>query len=256
MKNKASLVLLFALLFPSARIDGQPDEMERVKTEITQILLIKKGARIVEVRDTKVTLSEYPTGILVKDDKIEFKFKDENITVRFSDILDYRIKAVWLHDKNSDGPATGQLRFGHLIIIMRWENINALEKDLNYIQNKLNEKRFSELSLFDHVATEYRALQVKPAISEEQRKYIVQANLLNQQKQYEDAIELYNKAIDQDQTAYPSAYSNLALLCGQLEKYDVAIFYMKKYLLLEPKASDARSAQDKIYEWEIMLKRL
>jgi len=25
---------------------------------------------------------------------------------------------------------------------------------------------------------------------------------------------------------------------------------MKKYLLLEPEATDARSAQDKIYEWE------
>jgi hypothetical protein len=28
---------------------------------------------------------------------------------------------------------------------------------------------------------------------------------------------------------------------------------MKKYLLIEPDASDARSAQDKIYEWEIMM---
>jgi len=25
---------------------------------------------------------------------------------------------------------------------------------------------------------------------------------------------------------------------------------MKKYLMLEPEASDARSAQDKIYEWK------
>jgi hypothetical protein len=28
---------------------------------------------------------------------------------------------------------------------------------------------------------------------------------------------------------------------------------MKHYLLLEPQAKDARSAQDKIYEWELML---
>ena len=28
---------------------------------------------------------------------------------------------------------------------------------------------------------------------------------------------------------------------------------MKKYLLLEPDASDARSAQDKIYEWKAQL---
>jgi hypothetical protein len=30
---------------------------------------------------------------------------------------------------------------------------------------------------------------------------------------------------------------------------------MKKYLLLEPDASDARGAQDKIYEWEIMTQK-
>lgn len=30
---------------------------------------------------------------------------------------------------------------------------------------------------------------------------------------------------------------------------------MKQYLLLEPEAKDARSAQDKIYEWELMIQK-
>jgi hypothetical protein len=30
---------------------------------------------------------------------------------------------------------------------------------------------------------------------------------------------------------------------------------MKQYLTLEPDAKDARSAQDKIYEWELMMAR-
>lgn len=30
---------------------------------------------------------------------------------------------------------------------------------------------------------------------------------------------------------------------------------MKKYLLLEPEASDARGAQDKIYEWEGIIEK-
>ncbi|HEY3389684.1 MAG TPA: hypothetical protein VGK38_08950, partial [Prolixibacteraceae bacterium] len=77
----------------------------------------------------------------------------------------------------------------------------------------------------------------------------------NQQKAFEKAIEYYNKAIDLDQTAYPAAYSNIALLSAQLHRYDAAISSMKKYLLLQPDASDARGAQDKIYEWEIMLKQ-
>ena len=28
---------------------------------------------------------------------------------------------------------------------------------------------------------------------------------------------------------------------------------MKKYLMLEPEATDARSAQDKIYEWKALI---
>jgi hypothetical protein len=40
------------------------------------------------------------------------------------------------------------------------------------------------------------------------------------------------------------------LLSAQVKQYDDAIYHMKKYLLLVPDASDARGAQDKIYEWE------
>jgi len=45
----------------------------------------------------------------------------------------------------------------------------------------------------------------------------------------------------------------MALLSAQLGRYRQAIAHMNQYLLLEPEARDARSAQDKIYEWEALL---
>jgi tetratricopeptide (TPR) repeat protein len=111
----------------------------------------------------------------------------------------------------------------------------------------------SQRLLWEKKVAEYRKLQVKPTVSEEQRKFIVQANLFNQQKNFVKAIELYSNAIELDQTAYPAAYSNLALLLAQINNFSAAIANMKKYLLLEPEATDARSAQDKIYEWEAMI---
>jgi tetratricopeptide (TPR) repeat protein len=127
----------------------------------------------------------------------------------------------------------------------------VLADHLFFIRRPFYGKRYeSQIALFGPIAAQYRALKIKPTVSEEQRKYIVQANSLNQQKEYGKAIELYSKAIDLDQTAYPAAYSNIALLSAQVRKFDAAIYYMKKYLLLEPDASDARGAQDKIYEWE------
>ena len=98
-----------------------------------------------------------------------------------------------------------------------------------------------------------RALNVKPSIPEEQRKYIVKANLFNQQKEYEKAIEQYEKAIGIDQTSYPGAFYNLALLFAQVQNYNTAIYYVQLLLLLEPEAQDTRAARDKIYEWETMM---
>jgi tetratricopeptide (TPR) repeat protein len=119
------------------------------------------------------------------------------------------------------------------------------------IQKKLNAQSYgSRLEAFKQIAKTYYALKTKPSISEEERKFIVQANFHNQQKDYKKAIELYKKVIETDQTAYPAAYYNLALLFAQLSNFDTAIFYMQEYLILEPEAQDSRAAQDKIYEWE------
>jgi len=111
------------------------------------------------------------------------------------------------------------------------------------------------LVLFEPIAARYRALATKPTVSEEQRKLIVQANVLAQQKQYDKAISRYQEVIKLDQTVYPEAYFNMALLAAQDNLPVTAIFFMRHYLLLKPDAKDARSAKDKIYEWEFTIKK-
>ncbi len=111
----------------------------------------------------------------------------------------------------------------------------------------------SLLTVFNSVAEQYQVSQVKPLVTEEQRKYIVQANALNEEKKYSEALEFYKKAIKIHPTSYPSAYYNMALIAAQIEDYKYAIFNMKKYLMLTPSAEDARAAQDKIYTWELKL---
>lgn len=209
-----------------------------------------------------------PKNVSVFDDRIELKFKNQNKIIYFSDLLDYSIKVIRIKNVPPSNDVY-QIRLKNCIFspnlnstttsingITEWKPyiIKQLADDLFFIQDQLNEKQYSShLTLFEPIASQYRDLKIKPPVSEEQRKYIVQANALNQQKMYDKAIELYNKAIELDQTAYPAAYSNLALLSAQIHRFTTAIYYMKKYLLLEPDASDARSAQDKIYEWEIMM---
>ncbi|MEW6672146.1 MAG: tetratricopeptide repeat protein [Thermodesulfobacteriota bacterium] len=123
------------------------------------------------------------------------------------------------------------------------------------LQANIVNEQAKRLAEFEALAAQYRALAIKPPVSEEQRKLIVQANALNQIKNYNGAVDLYLKAVELDPVSYPGAYFNLALLSAQLERYNQAIAYMRQYLLLVPEAPDARSAQDKIYEWEIMMQQ-
>ncbi len=117
-------------------------------------------------------------------------------------------------------------------------------------QKDNRDKLDKELARFQAIAAQYRALKVKPPVSEEQRKLIVQANYFSEQKEYGKALDLYKQAIAVDPVAYPAAYFNMALLSAQEHHPATAIFRMKQYLLLAPDAKDARSAQDNIYEWE------
>ncbi len=104
---------------------------------------------------------------------------------------------------------------------------------------------------FVDIAAKYRAAKPKPALPEEARKYKVQAEFLAQQKQTDKAIGLYRKALD-IAPWWPEGHYQLALLLGETKKYRDAMAEMKHYLLLVPDAPEARAAQDRIYQWEVV----
>jgi tetratricopeptide (TPR) repeat protein len=138
------------------------------------------------------------------------------------------------------------------------KKVERIANDLFFIQQQFKTcptRPPETAARFEALAKQYREQTVKPSISEEQRKYIVQANLLTKRKNYIGAIGLYRKAIAVNPVDYPEAYSNMALLYAQENYYQRAIDQMKRYLLLVPDARDARSAQDKIYEWELQMKK-
>ena len=123
--------------------------------------------------------------------------------------------------------------------------------NLFIIQQHIDKYNEGNIEIFKKKADQYRSLKIKPPVSEQQRKFLVQANALNKHGDYAGAIELYLKAIEIDATSCPDAYLNIAFLHAQMNRFKSAIAYMKQYLLLKPEAPNARSAQDKIYEWEL-----
>lgn len=111
-------------------------------------------------------------------------------------------------------------------------------------------QRQEERARFKEQAAQYRALRVKPKISEEQRRLIVQAESRREKKEYARAVELFREAVKVDAVSYPAAYHNMALLYGEQHRYQDAVDAMKQYLELMPDAKDARAAKDMIYKWE------
>jgi tetratricopeptide (TPR) repeat protein len=275
MRNLHLLILYsFAVLFSANIANGQfkktQDWPQLYKPKVPQVELDYAKSKLESIllkcntwnKENGYIVSS-PVKVEVFDDRIELSLRDYspnpipdyNRTYYFTEILNY--PDVGEMYANPEIIITlGTLRFS----LHGTDNLEELADYLYYFQQHLDimttrTQYDSLIAVFKPVAAQNRELKEKSIVPEEQRKYIVQANMFNQQKQYNRAVELYKKAIELNQTSYPAAYSNLALLSAQTQRFERAIYYMTKYLLLEPDASDARSAQDKIYEWESMIRK-
>ncbi len=103
---------------------------------------------------------------------------------------------------------------------------------------------------FQDVVAKYLSADPKPEFPEEARKFRVQAEFAAQEKRIDLAIELYGKALA-IVPWWPEGHYDLALVLADKKQYRDAMGEMKRYLLLAPGGSEARTAQDKIYQWEI-----
>jgi tetratricopeptide (TPR) repeat protein len=214
---------------------------------------------------TKESFSGYDVSEVGRWEKGGCFYYANSIDVAF-DRIDFPLFPLFYQDLKGFKIIASQ---GYMVELPKGRTINfriaedeaaahRMADDLFFIQQNLgNLDKYDEdkLAAFKETADQYRALKVKPPVSEEQRKFIVQASAFTEQKDYTRAIDRFKKAIEIDPTSYPAAYYNMALLYAQERRFKLAIECMNKYLLLEPEAKDARSAQDKIYEWEGMLEK-
>lgn len=250
----------------SVNSKSNEEQLINSKRHLSEILKQNIGSiRLIVGNDNYNVVSNlgFPKEIFVFDDRIEFEFKDnKNITthlikIYYAYILEDKLKASIISSNTDDGRVITEnhLKLGNVSLVMSMNHsvvMKLLVSDLTIIQNILNEERF-KMEEFKKIVEEYRLLKTKPSISEEQRKYIVQANSFAQIMHYDSAINQYVKVLALNQTSYPEAYSNLALLLGQTNRYHAAINFMKKYILLVSDSSEIQNARSKIKDWEIIL---
>jgi tetratricopeptide (TPR) repeat protein len=123
---------------------------------------------------------------------------------------------------------------------------SALGKDQDLLEADWHE--------FQPKASAWRALPVKPAISEEVRQHRLLAEHAVAEKQFDDAVEEYEAGLEINPT-WPEGHFNAALLCAELRYYSEAIHHMRAYLELAPDAPDAQQARDQMIIWEAESKK-
>lgn len=134
------------------------------------------------------------------------------------------------------------------------EAFQLLDSAWLYTSGAIKEDADLQDSLQKDLLRIYPLMKEKPELREVARKYMVQAGTATVEKKYNDALMLWSKAIA-IAPYYPLSYYNRALLYELMLDYDNAIADMEKYIELSPDATDARSAQDKIYAWDGKIKK-
>ncbi len=213
-------------------------------------------------------------NVRLERDRLELSQGPQTYSIRFHDITDIRTVSVYTPACIACGlvPFAGLLGYipvdvyGVEILGIAgaprplWSSQDDAKKfaDALYVLKnrgsgyvRLPSQDAAVAAAFDEAVKYYRSQPTPPQLPEDARRHKIQAETAVRQKRYMDAIRSYDDAL-RIAPWWPDGYYNRALLSAEEGVYREAIGDMKKYLQLEPTATDARTAQDKIYEWEGM----
>ena len=268
----ARLITLLSFLLLSTFLHAQIEERDNdvlIKTYYPSLLQISREQLIAKINDNignvkyvnyyakkegyQKAIVRFIKKLEVYDNRIQDK---EGVLFYYKEIADKKIvlaygdniSVVDIHLSEEKDIMMYRFIFKSKVFAKEFaENMYSVIQAENLVEESLSR---ADSIVFIDLAAKYNAMKEKPTITEEQRKYIVQANAYSKDKDLGKAIDAYKKAIAADPVAYPPAYYNMALLYAEEGYFKSAIRNMKKYILLVPDAPDARAAQDKIYEWE------
>jgi hypothetical protein len=184
--------------------------------------------------------------------------QNRNAEILFADLIDQKFKIYSIENNIQSGTLTTtehKLIIGSTIISVKNDRFFVLKniaKQFISLQ-KLHNDVYFKMNEFKQMAILTNAMYTKPAIIEEQRKYIIQAEAFAKLYDYQKAIITNYKLINVHPTAYPHVYLNIAILLAETNKLNSAIYNMKKFMLLNTSNADAQFAKSKITDWEIIL---
>jgi len=233
-------------------------EYKVVKLKLLQTLIQQRTAYqvIIEANNNSYNLGS-PVDIVLTDSGYQFKFATNNIVIQFDYLTNLRIKVYNANNSIQGNASTpvSQLKIGGVRITTSSDQqyiLSNISNQLKKVQDLHNDIYF-QINQFEVWVAQYLQASEKPAASEAQRKYIIQADAATKLYQYEKSIQLNQYIIQLNPTNYPDVYRNIAVLQGETDRLHAAMHNMQKYLLFPQNEEDIKFAKQKIEEWQIIL---
>lgn len=143
--------------------------------------------------------------------------------------------------------------------LIKGDKQQAFNAFVYVFQHASTEDRSSRNQAVQGMAGIIRSGFTPPLMNETTRRLVIKAQVIAQEKAYQEAIQTYWKAI-QEAPWVANLYYDHALLvaevANQADDFNVAITEMKRFILLSNNNAEKREAQDRIYQWEVKRDRI
>jgi len=138
--------------------------------------------------------------------------------------------------------------------LLKGDKPGAFHSFVNAFQQSSPEDQNGRTTAVQGMSGIIRSGFTPPTATESSRKLAIKAQVVAQEKAYQEAIELYTQAINETPWVANFYYDHALLIAEAMQKsddYNAAIIEMKRFILLSTNALEIREAQDRIYQWEV-----
>lgn len=138
--------------------------------------------------------------------------------------------------------------------LLKGDKLGAFHSFVNAFQQSAQEDQNGRTTAVQGMSGIIRSGFTPPVTTESSRKLAIKAQVVAQEKAYQEAIELYAQAINETPWVANFYYDHALLIAEAVQKsddYNAAIVEMKRFILLSTNAVEIREAQDRIYQWEV-----
>lgn len=143
--------------------------------------------------------------------------------------------------------------------LLKGDKKGAFSSFVDAFKNAADEDRLSRDSAIQGIAGILNSGFTPPSINETARRLAIKAQVVAQEKDYQEAIKIYWQAI-KEAPWVASLHYDYALLVAEVaqnnDHFNTAISEMKRFMMLSKNTSEIREAQDLIYKWEIKRDRM